>query len=116
MNHQDCLRLLALNDAALIDECTKNAVHVAPALSDRDVALVRLGAMVAIGAATASYGELVDAALDAGITEAEIVDVLLRAVQIVGVPRIVAETPKLALAIGYDVEAAVEEHFEPSRD
>jgi 4-carboxymuconolactone decarboxylase len=60
-----------------------------------------------------SYGELVDAALDAGATPAEIVDVLVRIIAVVGAPCVVAEAPKLALALGYDVDAALEQTRDP---
>ena len=52
-----------------------------------------------------SYGAHADAALDAGATAAEVVDVLAGVLPIVGRPRVVAAAPKLAMALGYDAEA-----------
>lgn len=64
--------------------------------------LVRLGALVAVGAATASLRRTVDLALEAGATEAEIVGVLVAVAPTVGLARVVATAPKLACAIGYE--------------
>lgn len=64
--------------------------------------LVRLGALVAVGAATASLRGTVELALGAGATEAEIVGVLVAVAPTVGLARVVATAPKLATAIGYE--------------
>ena len=81
------------------------------ALDPRTLALVRLAALVAVGGAVPSYGAQADAAVDAGATAAEIVDVLVGVIPVVGLPCVVAAAPKLALALGYDVDDA----FETSR-
>jgi len=46
--------------------------------------------------------------VNAGATAAEIVDVLIGVIPIVGLPRAVAAAPKLALALGYDTDDALE--------
>jgi alkylhydroperoxidase/carboxymuconolactone decarboxylase family protein YurZ len=66
--------------------------------------LVRLGALVAVGAATASLRRTVELAVQAGATEAEIVGVLVAVAPTVGMARVVATAPKLAVAIGYVAE------------
>jgi alkylhydroperoxidase/carboxymuconolactone decarboxylase family protein YurZ len=66
--------------------------------------LARLAALVAVGGAVPSYGAQVDAAIEAGASAAEIVDVLVGVISVVGLPRVVAAAPKLALALGHDVE------------
>ena len=48
------------------------------------------------------------AALAAGATEDELVEVLIAAAPTVGSAHVVAAAPKLALAMGYDVDAAFE--------
>ena len=63
--------------------------------------------MVAVGGAGASYGALADAAVDAGASPAEIVDVLVGVVPIVGLPCVVAAAPNLAMALGYDTDDAL---------
>ena len=67
--------------------------------------LVRLGALLALGAATSSLRTTVERALEAGATEAEIVGVLIAVAPAVGLARVVSTAPRLALAIGYDIEA-----------
>lgn len=64
--------------------------------------LVRLGALVALGAATASLRRTVELARGAGATEDELVGVLVAVAPTVGLARVVAAAPKLAIAIGYD--------------
>jgi alkylhydroperoxidase/carboxymuconolactone decarboxylase family protein YurZ len=58
--------------------------------------------LVAVGGVEPSYGAQADAAVDAGATAAEIVDVLVGVIPVVGLPRVVAATSNLALALGYD--------------
>jgi hypothetical protein len=42
--------------------------------------------------------------VSAGATAAEIVDVLVGVIPVVGLPCVVAAAPKLALALGYDFD------------
>ena len=108
MDYTDRLRRLALNDATFA-QAVGGGPDVEPHFLDaKSVALVRLGALIAEGGAVPSYAELADAAVDAGASAAEIVDVLFSAIRVVGFPRVVAEAPKLALALGYDTEEAFE--------
>ena len=50
-----------------------------------------------------------------GATEEELVEILIAAAPTVGTALVVAAAPKLALAIGYDVEAALEERTRDER-
>ena len=77
-------------------------------LDPKTLALVRLAALVAVGGAVPSYGAHADAAVDAGATAAEIVDVLVGVIPIVGLPRVVATAPKVAMALGYDTSDGLE--------
>ena len=73
-------------------------------LDPKTLALARIAALVAMGAAEPSFGSLADTAVGEGATAAEIVDVLVGIIDVVGVPRVVAAAPKLALALGHDLE------------
>ena len=76
-----------------------------PSLDPRTVALVRLAALVAIGGcAIPSLGSLTDAALDAGASESDVVDVLVALLPVVGTARVVAAAPRLALTLGHDTD------------
>jgi 4-carboxymuconolactone decarboxylase len=48
-------------------------------------------------------------ALAAGASEDEITDVLLAIAPVAGLSRVVAAAPGVATALGYDIEAALEE-------
>lgn len=102
MDYIDRLYRLVLNQAA---DGESSVSEAEPVLDPRSLALVRLAALVAVGGAVPSYGELADAAVDAGASAAEVVDVLVGVLPIVGRPRVVAAAPKLAMALGYDEDA-----------
>ena len=106
VDYMDRLRRLAINDARLVE--VGGAEADSRGLDSKTLELVRLGALVAVGGAVPSYGAQADAAVDAGATAAEIVDVLVGVVPIVGLPSVVAAAPKLAMALGYDIDDALE--------
>ena len=92
---------------SLHDERSVRAALADPDLSALDPkvhALVGLGALLSVDAATVSVRLAVDLAHRAGATEDEIVGVLLAIAPAVGHARTVAVAPRLALALGYDVE------------
>lgn len=73
-------------------------------------ALVRLGALIALDANLASYIHIVQVARTAGVTSEELVGTLVAVIPDTGGDRAVSAAHKLGLAIGYDVEAALETH------
>ena len=103
VDYTERLRSLAVNDARFVDKVSQVGGEC-PGLDPKSLALVRLGGLVAVGGAVPSYGELSDAAVSAGASTNEIVDVLVGLIPIVGLPCVVAAAPKIALALGYDVE------------
>jgi alkylhydroperoxidase/carboxymuconolactone decarboxylase family protein YurZ len=100
------LRCLAINDARFVEGGGWDIES--QDLNPKTLALVRLAALVAVGGAVPSYGAQADAAVSAGATVAEIVDVLVGVVPVVGLPSVVAAAPKLAMALGYDIDEALE--------
>jgi 4-carboxymuconolactone decarboxylase len=104
---EDLLRRLALNDENAVRIVLRDPpVSASPAcgLDFKTHALVRLGALLSIGAATDSCRLAVDLARAAGATEDEIVGALVAVGPAIGFARLVAVAPRLALAIGYDVD------------
>jgi 4-carboxymuconolactone decarboxylase len=101
------LRRLAINDEESVGMVLSNGAELSGgrALIPKVDLLVRLGALLALGAATSSLRTTVGRALEAGATESEIVGVLIAVAPAVGLARVVSSAPRLALAIGYDVEA-----------
>jgi alkylhydroperoxidase/carboxymuconolactone decarboxylase family protein YurZ len=75
-----------------------------PGLDPKIQALVGLGALLSVDAATVSVRLQVELAQAAGATEDEIVGVLIAIAPAVGHARTVAAAPRLALALGYDVD------------
>lgn len=110
LDYTAVLRRLSLHDDRVVADVLGGAdtqsAGLDPILDPRTLALVRLAALVAVGGAVSSYGALADAAIDAGATAAEIVEVLVGVIPVVGLPRVVAAAPKLALALGHDVDDA----------
>ena len=108
MDYTEVLRRLALHDERVAVEVhgsfATRPPGFDPILEPRTLELVRLAALVAVGGAGPSYGAQADAAGDAGATAAEVVDVLVGVIPVVGLPCVVAAAPKLALALGYDVD------------
>jgi 4-carboxymuconolactone decarboxylase len=67
-------------------------------------ALVHLAALLAGGGSTTSLRWAVELALQSGAENDDIVEVLVTMAAVVGSARTVAAAPRLALAIGYDIE------------
>ncbi len=101
------LRHLALNDEELVGKVLVGRSDYEPdsRLDLKVDLLVRLGALLALGASTASLRATVERALEAGATEPEIADVLVAIGPAAGLARVVAEAPRLAMALGYRLDA-----------
>ena len=100
------LRRLAINDEESVGNVLQGGTAAVGevALQPKIDLLVELGALLALGAATSSLKVTVTRAVEAGATESEIVGVLLAVAPAVGLARVVSSAPKLALAIGYDID------------
>ena len=110
-DYRDTLRRLALSDERFMETelgMGRDTVDISR-LDAKTHALVRLGAALAIDAATSSYQSAVEPALAAGASIAEIVGALIAVAPTIGLARVVSAAPELALALGYDVDAAIEE-------
>ena len=104
------LRKLVLRDDRYIESllAEERASAAVSGLDERSRTLVRLGALIAMNAATPSYMSAVDKALDVHLSYDEIVGTLIAALPVVGAARVVSSAPNLALALGYDVSEALE--------
>jgi len=109
-SHEWTLTKLALNDDALIEQLTESdaANLEASGLDPRAHALVRIGALLALDAAPASYASVVRLAERAGVSVSEIVGVLVAVAPYIGIARTVSAAPELALAVGFDVDDVIE--------
>ena len=77
-------------------------------LDARSRAVGRLATLFALDGSVSTYGWATSAALGAGVTSDEIVELLVAMAPLIGTARVVAAAPKLGLALGYDVEADIE--------
>lgn len=109
--HERTLRCFAVHDEAFIGSIfASNASNLsASGLDPKTHALVRLGALLALDASPPSLQSDVEAALAAGASVDEVVGTLVAVTPRIGSARAVSQAPELALAIGYDVDAALEE-------
>ena len=107
----ETLRRLALNDDNFVDLVLGGggAANIGVSgLDQKTHALVRLGASMAIKRRPALTRQASTMALAAGASVDEIVGTLIAVAPDVGVVRTVSAAPELALALGYDVDAAFE--------
>jgi alkylhydroperoxidase/carboxymuconolactone decarboxylase family protein YurZ len=107
---KDTLRRLSLHDEHFVESVLGMGLDTVEAsgLDPKTHALVRLGASLAIDAAPSSYHSNVDSAMANGASVDEIVGTLIAVAPTVGITRVVSAAPELALALGYDVDAALE--------
>ncbi len=103
---EQLLRRLALNDEKLVGSVLASGPLLPPAqgLDRKAEALVQVGALLAVGAGTVSLRWTVELAQSTGATDEEILGVLVAIGPAVGLARVVAEAPRLALAMGYEIE------------
>jgi alkylhydroperoxidase/carboxymuconolactone decarboxylase family protein YurZ len=110
MDYKETLRRLALSDESFVDSVLGMGHDTVDAsrLDPKTHALVRLGASLAIDAAPSSDQANIEVALAVGANIDEIVGTLIAVAPTVGLARVVSAAPELALALGYDVDAALE--------
>ncbi len=108
---KDAFRRLTIGDAGAVSALASagggglDTIHLDP----RTETLLRIGALIALDAPPSSYRTAVDEALTAGAQLEDLLAVLVAVAGPVGSARVISAAPKLALAAGYDVEAALEE-------
>ena len=108
---EDGLRRLTIGDPGLLASLSgagDGPLDVHP-LDARTDSLLQIGVLVALDAPTSSYRAAVDTAFSAGVRLEELLSLLVSVAGVVGSARVVSAAPKIALAAGYDVDAALEE-------
>jgi alkylhydroperoxidase/carboxymuconolactone decarboxylase family protein YurZ len=105
------LRRLAVHDNALFDAlAAPSSSSSTSAIDEKTAALARVAATIAVDAAPHSFQHAIAHALAAGATSDEVVAILEAVTPVTGAARVVQGAPKVALALGYDVDAALERH------
>jgi alkylhydroperoxidase/carboxymuconolactone decarboxylase family protein YurZ len=100
------LRRLAINDPAFLDRVM--ADDATTDLDPHDRALVRIGVLVALDGPPSAIEYATSAALAAGATAEELVDVLISTAPLVGSAHVVSVAPRLARALGYELDRDLE--------
>ena len=115
MGYREILRRLAIIDEGFVGDHAGRGLGVtgAGALDAKTAALIRVGALAAIGSPPVCLQWSTARALAAGATEDEITGVLLAIAPVIGLGRIAGAAPGVADALGYDIEAALEEPDDP---
>jgi 4-carboxymuconolactone decarboxylase len=111
VRHEEILRRLAIIDDGFVEDQAGLGLRLAGGrgLDPKTAALVRVGALAAIGSPAVCLEWGSSRALAAGATEDEVIDVLLAIAPVAGLSRVVSAVPGVADAFGYDVEAALED-------
>jgi alkylhydroperoxidase/carboxymuconolactone decarboxylase family protein YurZ len=110
LEYQQRLRSIALSDDRFVASVLGMGQDTidASGLDPKTHAMVTLAALLAVDAAPSSYNASTELALASGASLDEIVGILIAIAPAIGLGRVVSAAPELALALGYDVEAALE--------
>jgi 4-carboxymuconolactone decarboxylase len=108
-DYEDTLRKLSVRDNDCIERLlAQEANEAASRLDGKTHALVRVAALIAVDAPPPSYMDAIASARQWDASNDEIVGCLIAVLPAVGVARVVSAAPKVGLALGYDVDAALE--------
>jgi alkylhydroperoxidase/carboxymuconolactone decarboxylase family protein YurZ len=112
---QDRLRRLSINDARSIGTvlATDHPGSGRDDLEPLAAALVRLGVLIALDGPAPAFEWATADAMANGATEQDVVGVLLAAAPLVGSAHVVSTAPRLARALGYDIDADLERYDGP---
>ena len=106
-DYKERLRRLTVHDDALLETIGVEQPSES-VIDEKTKALVRVAATVAVDASLSSFQHAVVHALAVGATRDEVVASLEAVTPVTGAARVVQCAPKVALALGYDVESALE--------
>ena len=108
---QETLRRLAMIDEGFVEDQARLGLGLTgtPALDPKTVALLQVAVSVSTESSAVCLEWSTGRALAAGASEDEIADVLLAITPVAGLGRVAAAAPDVAIALGYDIAAALEE-------
>ena len=113
-DYKQHLRRLAVHDDALLEALSaEGSASPTSVIDEKCAALVRVAATIAVDAASYSFQHAIWLALAAGATSDEVVATLAAVTPVTGAARVVQCAPKVALALGYDVDDALEQRDDP---
>ena len=106
---QETLRRLAIFDEELAETGLRPGLAGESELDAKTVALLQLAVSVATGSSAVCLQWSTARALAAGAAKDEIADVLLAIAPVAGLGRVVSAAPGVAIALEYDIDAALDE-------
>ena len=111
IQREEIFRRLSLGDSAFLDALIRRreAEPDTAELSAAAEALVKLGALAVTDGSGVTWQRTVGKALDTGVTPDEIADALVVLAPLIGAARVFSIVPKVALAVGCDVDAMLEQ-------
>lgn len=102
-------RRLTLGDDALMTALFANSGCPSDVFDHPTSSLLRLAALIAVDADTPAYQREVRDAIAAGASPGQITAVLVAIARVTGSAVVMSAAPKLAMALGYDVDAGLED-------
>ena len=102
-------RKIAIGDEAAMTSLFAESEGLPTLLDARMSAVAHLAALIVVDAGAPAYQREVRIALGAGLSPDQITGVLLAVAPIAGSALVMSAAPKLALALGYDVDAGLED-------
>ena len=103
----DTLRQLGTGEMTLLEELAvrQEINFLRSGLDPRSYSLVKIAALVVLDAPPASYLAQIAYALENGVSAEDLVGVLVAVAPQVGLPRVIAAAPEIAVALGLSIEA-----------
>jgi hypothetical protein len=105
---EEMLRRIAIHDPRCLEDILSADGRAASTLDPQAFALIRVAGLISVDAPQASLSWGVSEALGAGASPSEVIGALLAIAPAIGTARVVAAAPRLALALGWDIDAALE--------
>lgn len=102
-------RRITLGDESVLTTLLSDPEPGHGLIDERTSALVCIAALIAVDAGDPAYQLEVRDALGAGASPGQVTGVLLAVARVTGSARVMSAAPKVALALGYDVDAAFED-------
>jgi 4-carboxymuconolactone decarboxylase len=111
---EEMLRRIAINDPHCLEDILSGDDRALSALDPTVTALIRVAGLISVDAPQASLSWSVSEALERGATPSDVIGALLAIAPAIGTARVVASAPRLALALGWDIDAALETLDQPA--
>lgn len=104
--HDDVLKGLSLQDSGIIESALAMQLNniEQSGLDPKTHAMVRIAALISVDAAPAPFMWQIGVALESGVTPDEILGIMVALAPTIGMAKIVATAPEIALALGVELD------------